>query len=252
MRESDALFEYCLRLGDTALVLGHRLGEWCGHAPALEEDMALVNVALDQLGAARSFFAYAAEVEGKGRDEDDLAFLRDPLDYRNLLLAEQPNEDFAYTIVRQMFLSAHQWELYRKLVTSKDATLAAIAAKSVKECAYHWRHAAQWVLRLGDGTEESRRRTQDALDELWPYTGEMFEVDAVEETLIRAGIAADHAALREVWTARVDAVIGEATLTRPADGWMQSGGRQGRHSEYLGYILAEMQFMQRAYPGATW
>lgn len=248
----QALVEYCLRLGDTALILGHRLGEWCGHGPALEEDMALVNISLDQLGTARALFAYAGEIEGKGRDEDAIAFLRDPLDYRHVLLAEQPNEDFAYTIVRQLLISAFQVDFYQRLTASTDERLAAIGAKAVKEAAYHLRHAGQWTIRLGDGTEESHRKAQAALDELWCYTGELFETDRVEEALIAAGIAVDPGPLKALWDERIDGILAEATLTRPEDGWMQTGGRQGRHSEYLGFILTDLQYMQRTYPGATW
>lgn len=249
---TQALVEYCLRLGDTALILGHRLGQWCGDSPVLEEDMALVNISLDQLGTARALFAYAGEVEGAGRSEDDIAFLRDPLDYRHILLAEQPNEDFGYTIVRQLLISAFQVDFYQRLTASADERLAAIGAKAVKEAAYHLRHAGQWTIRLGDGTAESHRRAQAALDELWCYTGELFEVDAVEEALIAAGVAVDPKPLKALWDDRIAAILAEATLKRPEDGWMQTGGRQGRHSEYLGFILTELQYMQRTYPGATW
>ncbi len=246
------LFQYTLRLADNALVLGHRLSEWVGHAPVIEEDLAFGNMGLDLIGQARALYTYAGEVEGKGRDEDKLAYLRDAGDYRNILLVEQPNGDFAATMVRQLLYAAFAHPFFEALTKSKDATLAAIAAKAAKEMAYHLRHSAEWVIRLGDGTDESQARAQAALDELWPYVGEMFEVDQVERALIEAGVAVDPASLRATWDKTIDEVLDEATLTRPQDGFMQSGGRAGRHSEHLGFILAELQFLQRAYPGATW
>ena len=246
------LVQYTLRLADNALVLGHRLSEWCGHAPILEEDIALANIALDLIGQARALYTYAGEVEGAGHDEDKLAYRRDAPQFRNILLVEQPNGDFAVTIARQLLYSAFMDPYWRAMTTSKDATLAAIAAKAEKETAYHLRHSAEWLIRLGDGTEESHRPAQDATDELWMYTGEMFETDRIDRALIETGVAVDPAALRPEWNRTVDAVLAEATLTRPADGWMQSGGRTGRHSEHLGYILADLQFLQRAYPDATW
>jgi ring-1,2-phenylacetyl-CoA epoxidase subunit PaaC len=246
------LFEYAVRLADDALLLGHRLSEWCGRAPTLEEDMALANIGLDLIGQARSLYAYAGEVEGAGRDEDRLAYLRDNGEYRNLLLVELPNGDFAQTIVRQLLYAASMVPFWERLQGSKDQTLAAIAAKSVKEARYHLRHAAEWVIRLGDGTDESRDRAVAALDELWPWTGELFEQDAAERALVEAGVAVDRAALKPAWDATVDRVLAEATLTRPADGWMQTGGRRGVHTEHLGYILAELQHLQRSHPGAVW
>jgi len=252
MTETPPLFSYTLRLADNALILGHRLSEWIGHAPLLEEELALGNVALDLIGEARALYAYAGTVEGKGRDEDALAYLRDAHDFRNILLVEQPNGDFAVTIIRQFLYSAVMHPFWHALARSSDATLAAIAAKAEKEAAYHLRHASEWLIRLGDGTEESRRRAQAALDELWAYAGEMFESDDVEQALIAPGIAVDPALLRAEWERSVDGVLAQATLARPAAGWIQSGGRSGRHSEHLGHLLAEMQFLQRAYPGATW
>ena len=246
------LVTYTLRLADNALILGHRLSEWIGRAPLLEEELALGNVALDLIGQARALYAYAGTVEGKGRDEDALAYLRDAHDFRNILLVEQPKGDFALTIVRQFLYSAFMHPFWRALMHSRDAALAAIATKAEKEAAYHLRHASEWLIRLGDGTAESHRRAQAALDELWPYAGEMFESDAVEQALIADGVAADPAPLRAEWQRRVASVLAEATLTKPAASWMQSGGRSGRHSEHLGHLLAEMQFLQRAYPGATW
>ena len=251
-REHTPLVAYTLRLADSALILGHRLSEWCGHAPVLEEDLALANMALDLIGQARSLYAYAGETEGKGRDEDALAYLRDARDYHNLLLVEQPNGDFAVTIARQLLYAAFAHPFYDALSRSKDATLAAIAAKAVKEFAYHVRHCAEWMILLGDGTEESHRRAQAALNELWPFTGELFEVDQVERALIEIGIAVDPITLRARWELTIDEVLEEATLTRPRDTFMQTGGRSGRHSEHLGFVLAQLQFLQRAYPGAKW
>ncbi|MCZ8186263.1 MAG: phenylacetate-CoA oxygenase subunit PaaC [Beijerinckiaceae bacterium] len=246
------LFTYTLRLADNALVLGHRLSEWCGHGPMLEEDLALANMALDLIGQARNLYSHAGAIEGQGRSEDDLAYLRDCPDWRNILLVERPRGDFAFTILRQFLYAAFMHPYFERLSASKDETLAAIAAKSVKEMAYHLRHAGEWVIRLGDGTEESAARLKEALEDLWPFTGEMFEVDGVERALIDAGIAVDPAAIRPVWDATIDHVFGEALLARPRDGWMQTGGRRGEHSEHLGHLLADLQFMQRTYPGATW
>lgn len=246
------LFAYTLRLADNALILGHRVSEWVGHAPVLEEDLALGNLALDLIGQARSFYTYAGEIEGKGRDEDALAYLRDAGAYRNILLVEQPNGDFAQTIIRHLLYSAFAHPYFEAMTRSKDATLAAIAAKAVKEMAYHVRHTAEWAIRLGDGTDESHRRAQYALDELWPFTGELFETDQIERALIDAGIAVDPLSVRAQWSKTLDDVFDEATLTRPRDGYMQSGGRSGRHSEHLGFILTELQFLQRTYPGAKW
>lgn len=246
------LFDYTLRLADNALILGHRLSEWIGHAPILEEELALGNLALDLIGEARVLYAYAGSIEGQGRDEDDLAYLRDAREFHNVLLVEQPNGDFAVTIVRQLLYAAFVSPFWRELAVSKDAALAAIAAKAEKEAAYHLRHSAEWLIRLGDGTGESHRRAQAALEQLWPYTGELFEVDPIEETLIAAGIAVDPRTLRPEWDRTLDGCLAQATLDRPTDGWMQRGGRLGRHSEHLGHLLATMQFLQRAYPGATW
>ena len=250
--DASPLVLYTLRLADNALVLGHRISEWCGHAPMLEEDIALTNVALDLIGQARALYAYAGEAEGQGRDEDQFAYLRDAEGFRNVLLVEQPNGDFAVTIMRQFLYSAFMLPYWRKLMGSKDETLAAIAAKAEKEVAYHVRHSAEWEIRLGDGTDESHEKIADALEDLWMYTGEMFEVDDADRALIERGIAVDPAALRSEWETAIDAVFAEAGLTRPAGGWMQTGGRGGRHSEHLGLILADLQFLQRAYPGASW
>ena len=246
------LFRYVLARADDALILGHRLSEWCGHAPMMEEDMALANMGLDLLGQARALYAYAAETEGAGRSEDDYAFLRDVSDYANLLLVEQPNGDFACTIARQYFYSAFIDLYWRALTRSSDATLAAIASKACKESAYHVRHCAEWMIRLGDGTPESHARAQEAVALLWTYTGEMFEVSGGERALITSGALPDLAALKQPWTTAVRAVLAEATLAAPGDVWMQTGGRSGRHSEHLGRLLADLQYMQRAYPGAKW
>jgi ring-1,2-phenylacetyl-CoA epoxidase subunit PaaC len=243
---------YALRRADDALILGHRLSEWCGHAPMMEEDMALANMGLDLLGQARELYSYAAKVEGKGNDEDKFAYLRDVRQYRNLLLLEQPNRDFARTITRQFFYAAFADLYWRAMMKSRDATLAAIAAKSEKESAYHVRHSSEWVIRLGDGTDESHRRAQTAIDDLWAYTGEMFEADDSERGLIDAGVAIDPAALRPRWMDTVSNVLREATLVLPKSDWMQQGGRSGRHSEHLGHLLSELQSMQRTFPGATW
>ena len=246
------LFDYVLGLADDALILGHRLSEWCGHAPLLEEELALANIGLDLIGQARRLYDYAGDLEHKGRDQDALAYLRDAPAYRNLLLVEQPNGDFASTIARQFLYTAYTAPFWRQMTGSRDTTLAGIAAAAQHEADYHLRHAREWLVRLGDGTPESHRRAQEALDALWPYTGELFESDETVGTLVAEGIAADPAPIRAVWDTTVDAVLAEATLSRPADGWMQSGGRHGRHTEHLGYLLAELQFLQRAYPGATW
>ncbi|HJZ19356.1 MAG TPA: 1,2-phenylacetyl-CoA epoxidase subunit PaaC [Bradyrhizobium sp.] len=243
---------YALRRADDALILGHRLSEWCGHAPVLEEDMALANMGLDLLGQARELYSYAARVEGKGNDEDKFAYLRDVRQYRNLLLVEQPNGDFARTMVRQFFYSVFADLYWRAMVKSDDTTLAAIAAKSEKESAYHVRHSSEWMVRLGDGTAESHARAQTAIDDLWAFTGEMFEVDASEAALIEAGVAVDPAMLRPQWLRTISDVVGEATLALPKSNWMQQGGRSGRHSEHLGHLLSELQSMQRTFPGATW
>lgn len=246
------LVTYVLRRADDALVLGHRLSEWCGKAPMMEEEMALANMGLDLIGQARALYTYAGEAEAAGHDEDALAYRRDERAYRNLLLVEQPNGDFAVTMVRQLLYAAYADPYWRAMMSSRDATLAAIAAKAEKEMAYHLRHSAEWVVRLGDGTPESNARAARALTALWPYTGELFETDAVDDALIEAGIAVDPASLRDTWRATVAAVLDRATLAMPADGYMQKGGRSGRHSEHLGHLLAELQYMQRTIPGATW
>jgi ring-1,2-phenylacetyl-CoA epoxidase subunit PaaC len=243
---------YVLRRADDALISGHRLSEWCGHAPMLEEDMALANMGLDLFGQARELYSYAAKVEGNGNDEDKFAYLRDVRQYRNLLLLEQPNGDFARTMVRQFFYAALADPYWRAMMKSDDATLAAIAAKSEKESAYHLRHSSEWIVRLGDGTDESHARAQVAIDDLWAYTGEMFQIDDSERGLIDRGIAVDPASLHAQWLKTISGVVTEATLTLPKSDWMQQGGRSGRHSEHLGHLLSELQSMQRTFPGVTW
>lgn len=252
MSADAPLFTYCLRLADSALVLGHRLSEWTAYAPTLEEDIAIANLALDLIGQARLFYDYAGKIEGQGRDEDALAYLRDDRDYMNLLLVEQPNGDFAVTMMRQFLYAAFAVPYLAALTRSKDETLAAIAAKAEKEMAYHLRHAGEWVIRLGDGTEESHARAQAALDDLAIYIDEFFEVDAVERALIDAGIAPDPASVRSEFEATLAHVLSEATLTRPVVRTGQTGGRKGVHTEHLGHLLAEMQVLHRAHPGASW
>lgn len=252
MKQQEALFNYLLRLGDNALILSYRLGEWSSNAPYLEEDLALTNIALDLTGRADALLRYAGEVEGKGRSEDDLAFKRSERNFYNNLLTEQPNGDFATTIVRQLLYSSFDLPLYEALTKSSDATIAGIAAKAIKETRYHVRHVTQWMYRLGDGTEESHNRTQTALDELWMFTGELFEMDEVDELLIKVGIGVDLQALKSEWNERVGETIVTSTLKRPTDGYMQTGSRKGVHSEYLGFILSEMQYLPRAYPDAKW
>ena len=243
---------YALRLGDDALILGQRLAEWCGHAPTIEIDLSLANVALDLIGQATHLLGYAAEVEGKGQDADALAFHRDVLDFRNCLLVEQPNGDFSQTIARQFLFSTYQELLLQQLASSSDARLAAIAAKAVKEVAYHRRLASDWTIRLGDGTRESKARLDASLEWMWRFVDELFDMDEIETGLARDGIGIDKRALRDTWTQRVDVVLAEATLQRPASRRPVRGGRLGHHSEHLGHLLSEMQFLQRAYPGAVW
>jgi ring-1,2-phenylacetyl-CoA epoxidase subunit PaaC len=246
------LFRYLLRLGDLSLVLGQRLGEWVGHAPVLEEDLGLANIALDLIGQARLFLTYAGEIEARGRGEDDLAFLREHAEYLNPTLAEQPNGDFGETIVRQVLIDAFQLELYERLTSSSDGRLAAIAAKAVKETRYHLRYSASWLVRLGDGTAESRARVQAALGRLWPYTVELCEEDELDREMAGRGIAPRLAEVRAAWSKRIEAILTEATLERPRDRPHTWFGKRGEHSEHLGYLLAEMQYLQRAYPGARW
>jgi ring-1,2-phenylacetyl-CoA epoxidase subunit PaaC len=248
----NPLAEYLIRLGDDRLVLGHRLSEWCGHGPILEEDIAMSNIALDLVGHASSLLKLAGDVEGQGRTEDTLAYWRDGTDYRNALLVEQPNGDFAVTMVRQFLFDAYSVLLWDQLSRSSYEPLAAIAAKSLKEDKYHLRHSSEWVVRMGDGTEESHARAQAALDSLWRFTGELFERDAVDEAVSSQGVVTDADALRSLWDTMVNDVLARATLSRPTAPGMRSGGRRGRHTEFLGHMLATMQSVARAHPGATW
>jgi ring-1,2-phenylacetyl-CoA epoxidase subunit PaaC len=243
---------YALTVGDTSLILAQRLGEWIGHAPALEEDLALANIGLDLLGQARYLLSHAAQLQGNGSSEDDLAFLRDPQDFLNLSLVEQPNGDFGQTIVRQFLVDAWQLELFEGLQQSSEPKLAELAAKAIKETRYHFRFSSGWLVRLGDGTEESHQRVQTALDALWRFTHEMFVASPAEQEAVAAGIAPDPASLAAGWSSRVDEVLKDATLQKPADVAYSWHGKRGQHSEHLSRLLAEMQFMQRTYPGARW
>lgn len=244
--------QYSKLLGDNALILGQRLGEWCGHGPVLEQDIAMTNIALDMIGQARLFYQYACTLNPAFGDEDDLAFLREAKDYHNLLLLELPNQDFAFTIARQFFFSAFYKPFLEKLSGSQDEQLSAIAAKSLKEVTYHLRWSAEWVIRLGDGTELSHGKMQKAVDDLWAYTGEMFLMSEWEWQAMESGIGVEVRSLQPTWESTVEPVFKEATLNKPAAVWMHAGGKQGRHTEHLGYILAVMQYMQRAYPGMEW
>ena len=248
----SALFESLLRLGDDRLVLGHRTSEWCGHGPILEEDIALANIALDLLGHATMFLRLAGEVEGKGRDEDALAYWRDERGFRNAQMLELPKGDFAFTIMRLFLYSSYSHFLLERLSASSNSDLAAIAAKAAKETRYHVRHSAEWVARLGDGTEESHLRAQAALDELWPWTGELFQADDIDRELAASGVGTDPAALREPWEKLVREQLARATLRLPEGPMRMAGGRKGRHTEHLGHMLAEMQIVARSHPGAKW
>ncbi|MEO8087081.1 MAG: 1,2-phenylacetyl-CoA epoxidase subunit PaaC [Bacteroidota bacterium] len=252
MVQNNKLLEYCLRLADTSLILGQRLGEWCGHGPILEEDIAMTNISLDCIGQARGFYGYAAQLEGLGKTEDDYAYLRDEREFMNLLIVEQPNGDFGQTMLRQFLVSAFQFYLYEALKNSADNTIAALAEKSLKEVTYHLRHSTSWVIRLGDGTEDSKRRMEGAIDSLWMYTGDMFDKDTIEETLLKDSIAADTKKIKPLWENKVREVFSEASLNVPENIFMMSGSRLGKHTENLGFILAEMQSLHRAHPGAEW
>ncbi len=252
MNKEQALIAYVTRMGDNVIVMAQRLSEWVGHGPELEEEMAMANFALDYVGQARLFYSCAGELEGKGRSEDDICFLRDGWDYGNVLLVEQPNGDFGETIARLVLFETFYSLQLEALATSPAAKLAEIAARATKESAYHLRHAGHWLIRLGDGTEESHRRVQNAIDRLWTYTGELFETDQVDRIMQSEWEAPDLAVLQEQWHRQIDDLLAKATLHKPEDGWMDSGGKHGRHSEHLGYILAEMQSLQRTYPGASW
>jgi ring-1,2-phenylacetyl-CoA epoxidase subunit PaaC len=244
--------DFLLILADNTQILGHRLGEWCGHGPELEIDMAMTNLALDLIGQSRNYYQYAAELEGLGRTEDDLAYLRDAREFRNCLLVEQPNGDFAQTVARNFLFDSWHFFFLQALTHSNDERLAAIAVKSIKEVTYHLRWSSEWVIRLGDGTAESHRRIQSAFDNLWTLRGELLTPAPCETEAANAGYGVDLHAIKPQVEDKLSDILMQATLTRPQDGWMQSGGKTGRHSEYLGYILAEMQFVQRAYPNSVW
>ena len=257
MTADPAHIDYVTRLGDNALVLGQRLAEWCGHGPVLEEDLALTNIALDLIGQARLLLAHAGALEGRGRNEDELAFQRDEPDFRNWTLMELPNgvgkhDDYAITITRNFLAGALHKLLWQALSQSSDPELAAIAARAIKEAGAHWRHASEWMVRLGDGTELSHQRMQAALDRLWPYTEEFWTPDPVEQTVAAAGIGVATASLRPAWDAAIDEVLARATLVRPRASEFRSTGKLGSHSEHLGFLLAEMQSLARQHPGASW
>jgi len=252
MTEQQALFKYCLQLGDDALIHSYRLSEWCSNAPLLEEDLALTNFALDLIGRAQALLGYAGKVEGKGRTEDDLAYKRGERQFYNRLLTEQPNGDFACTMARLLYMSVYEYHFYSQLQNSADATLAAIAAKTLKEVKYHRAHATDWVIRLGDGTEESNGRMQAAVDGLWAYPGELFEMTEASKMLEEHNIAPNAMQLRTKWMDEIEKVLDEAKLRMPQGKYVQTGSEKGIHSEHLGHILSEMQYLQRAYPDATW
>ena len=252
MAANKDLFEYLLRLGDNTLVIGHRLSEWCGHGPQLEEDIALINVSLDLIGRSRSWLTYAGQVEGQSRTEDDLAFKRDDVFFRNNLLCEQPNGDFASTILRQLFFDVYTYYQYTELVNSQDETISAIAVKSLKEIEYHVRHSRDWTLRLGDGTDESNKRMQAALNNLWRFVGDLFDMDTVDENLIKQGIACDNNKIKTLWEKTIFEILAEANLQIPEKSFFAKGSRIGMHTEHLGFLLAEMQYLPRAYPNSKW
>lgn len=247
----NQLFYYTLRLADSAMIIGQQLSKWCGHGPVLEQDIALTNVALDQIGQARNFYQYAAELKGN-TTEDLLAFHRDSHEYSNFLLLEQPNGNWGETITRQFLFDTYNFYFFEQLAKSADQQLAAIAQKALKEIAYHAQFSAEWMIRLGDGTEESHNKMQDALNKLWMWTGEMFQADELDIAMLERGIGVDLTLIKSNWDAKVKEILAIATLEKPEDGWMQKGGKKGIHTEHLGYILAEMQFLPRAYPDAIW
>lgn len=249
---AELVFNYTVQMADNSLILAHRLSEWCGHGPILEQDMAMTNISLDLLGQTRSLFQYAAALEGKGRDEDDLAFLRFATQYKNLLLVEQPNGNFGDTVMRQFLFDTFHYYLLQQLKLKSDVRLSAIAEKSFKEVSYHLKWSSEWVIRLGDGTTESKQKIENALTNLWCYTGEMFMLTQEEKALFDLGILPDYSLIQQQWNEHVQKVFEAATLRVPLDIVMQSGGKQGRHTEALGFILAELQYMQRAYPGMEW
>lgn len=247
-----AKFELCLRLGDSALILGHRLSEWCGHAPILEEDIALTNIALDFVGLSRNWLSYAALIQNEGKTEDDLAYLRDVVLYRNALITEQPNGDFAVTMARQFFYDVFSYYFYIELCKSNDLTIKGIAEKAIKEIEYHLRHSTEWMYRLGDGTEESHQKLQDAVNELWMFTGDLFVTDKNYDLLFENNIVPEMKNIHENWQTKIHEVFNKSTLVVPKSSFMQSGSTKGFHTEHLGFLLAEMQYLQRSYPNNNW
>jgi len=248
----DPQVQYLLRIGDTALILAQRLAEWTGHAPVLEEDIALANIGLDLLGQARGVLTRAGELEGQGHDEDQLAFLREERDYRNATIVELPRGDFAFTVVRNTMMATFFKLLWGRLTESSDAEVAAIAAKAIKEARYHQQHSADWVVRLGLGTDESKKRMVNAIDELWRFGAELFASDPVDEAAAKSGLGPRWGDLKTDWSREMDSILSEAQLAVPAESTFMSTGKQGRHSEHMGFILTDMQYLQRAFPGGTW
>ena len=247
----NSLFQYTLRIADSSLILGQRMSEWCSKGPTLEEDIAMSNIGLDLFGQANGFYEYAAQLDGS-RSADELAFQRNEREFFNHQLTEQENGNFGTTTVRNFLHDAYNFLFYTQLSESKDETLAAIAAKSLKEVKYHLRHSSNWLIRLGDGTQESNLKVQDALDSLWQYTGELFEMDEIDNEILNQGIGVDNSKLKKAWDKIVDSSLKKAKLNRPLDGYMASGSKKGIHTEHLGFLLAEMQFLPRAYPDAKW
>ncbi len=252
MNSNEALYKYTLRLADTSLILAQRLCEWTGHGPYLEEDLALTNIALDIMGRAKALMEYAAKLEGEGRTEDDIAFLRNEREFNNALIVELPNGDYAKTMIRQALIDCFDFHSYTALAKSKDATLAGIAAKSIKEITYHKRHSFSWVTRFGNGTEESFTRLQNSFDEVWPFTNELFEMNEIDEVLMKEGIAIDLSPLKPIWEKEIKQLLSDSNLVVPEGIYMQTGSRKGLHTEHLGHLLAEMQTLPRMHPGAKW
>lgn len=249
---SEELIKYTLRLADSELIIGHKMSEWCGHGPELEEDIAVINISLDHLGQCRSYYQYAAELIGDGCTENDLAYHRNERDFSNFLLCEQDNGNYATTIARSFYYDTFRLLYYGELIHSNDERLAAIAEKSLKEVKYHFRHSAEWTIRLGDGTDESHEKMQEAIDELWPFTGELFEMDEIDKFAVEKGFGVDASALKDAWQAKIDEILLEATLEVPQNNFFQTGGKKGVHTEQLGFILAEMQYLARQHPNAIW
>ncbi len=252
MSDRELLYNYTLHLADNSMILGQRCSEWCAHGPILEQDIAITNIALDLIGEARSLYQFASEMRGEGHTEDSVAFLRDVLDYKNALLVEQPNTDWAYTIARQFFYDVYHFNLHLALANSSEKRISEIALKTIKETTYHLKWSSEWMIRLGDGTDISKSKMQDAVNHLWEYTGELFQASDIEKMAFEKGFGADLSAIAPLWHSKVKEVLDEATIAIPQSAYQQKGGKTGLHSEHLGYILADMQFLQRAYPGAEW